>query len=118
MSDHLRDVSSVSDYLVRHRYIPPERDGWFSMIEISEGIRVDTGTSFRSSRVLRATEFLMNVEPPAIEDTWMMSRKDHMPILDEQYTHPDLPKRARRFYRALGNATDFVIIEAPSVTLT
>jgi hypothetical protein len=114
MSKLGQSVSLVAEYLSRHRYIPPERDGWFSEYEIESGMQQDFHHRLRPSRVSGALDYLMEVEPPAVEDTWMISSEDRNPIIEEQYAHPDQPTGARRYYRALGSVTDHVVVEVPT----
>lgn len=113
ISPYERSVSSVAEYLTRHRNIPPERKGWFSSYEVQKGIKEEFGVSMRLRPILGALDFLLQVEPPAVEDSWMMRGEDKLPILAEQYEHPNQPNRACRFYRALGNATDYVTTTIP-----
>jgi hypothetical protein len=109
MSKFEQAVPQVFDYLSHHRYEPPERDGWFSSSEIQAGIRNELDGKVRTIHVLEALDFLQNeVEPPIVEDAWMMSNDDRAPVLNERYQHPVQPDEARRFYRVISTSVEYI----------
>lgn len=114
MTKHEQGISLTAEYLNRHRFDPLERDGWFSGYEIYRGVREEFAARLLNHHVYQALDFLMQVEPPVIEDTWMTRRDDHTPMVEAHFQHDDAPKQARRFYRALGGITDFVTVELPA----
>ncbi|HKR81506.1 MAG TPA: hypothetical protein VJR27_00720 [Candidatus Saccharimonadales bacterium] len=101
-------TQAVSDYLNHHRYDPPERDGWFSMWEIKQGVNNELDFTLRSLHVLRATDALMATQPPKVEDVWMLSNSDGTPRLESQYQHPEQPDKARRFYRVVSPSVEYI----------
>ena len=113
MSKHEVNVDRIASYLTRHRNVPPEREGWFSPYEISVGLRQDEGRGISSFKLFPALDLLLAAEPPVIEDTWMQTDAEENPITEVRFTHPDQPKDARRYYRALGNVQNCVTVVNP-----
>lgn len=101
-------TQAVSDYLTHHRHDPPEHDGWFSMYEIHQGVKVDLSLSLRSLHILRAVDALMATQPPQVEDTWMTNLETGAPNLEERYQHPEQPDSARMYYRVLGTSVEYI----------
>ena len=99
---------TVHAFLQHNRYDPQDRDGWFSMFEITQGLREDLAIKISLVRVARSLTFLQEESfPPRVEDTWMLSEDTGTPILSQRYSHPDQPEKARRFYRAIETSTEY-----------
>jgi hypothetical protein len=117
MIKHEAAINLIAGYLSDHRNIPPERDGWFSMSEVRQGIRSELGAKVRSVHVAAGTNALLGVVPPVIEDAWFRCDENKDPILNERFEYPDIPDRVRRFYRALGSAASYATTETEIVSL-
>ncbi len=107
------NISLVAEFLSRMRHIPPEREGWYSGYEIQKGIKDELGVQVRAYKVLPSLDFLMSVDPPVVEDIWMLDDDNGVPDTSHQYAHPNRPEKARRFYRALGGIIDYAVNETP-----
>lgn len=118
MKTPIQSISDVAEFLSNHRFVPPERDGWFSSYEIEEGIRKELRDKITTSRLYPALDYLLTAQPPAIEDSWMVTHTTSLPDLSVTYSHQEAPKKARRYYRALGSVANHIVLQVPSSNFT